>query len=106
MTFLVSKNENGCGNHTNNNYDGMASMACTLSNVQYVYMSLVCPHLTSCSDRGGVERAAVWSVLSGLRDPSEDSDFISLSSSLLQLASTDSQWTIICTHNKSGVMQN
>ena len=37
-----------------------------------------------------MERSAVvLGVLTSLRDPSEDSDLISLSSSLLQLASSD-----------------
>ena len=37
----------------------------------------------------GIERSAVRIVLTALQDPSEDSDLISLSSSLLQLASSD-----------------
>ena len=51
-----------------------------------------------CSGGGvrGIEKAAVLGVLGGLRDPTEDSDLISLSSSLLQLTSTDGPW--ITTH--------
>ena len=37
----------------------------------------------------GIERSAVRIVLTALQDSSEDSDLISLSSSLLQLASSD-----------------
>ena len=41
-----------------------------------------------CSGGGAeIERSAVWSVLRSLQDPSEDSDLLSLSSALLQLAS-------------------
>ena len=64
-------------------------MQCTCINVA----KLTSPH--QCSERAGMERSGVWSVLHALREPTEDSDLVSLSSSLLQLASTDSQYTLI-----------
>ena len=45
-----------------------------------------------CSGRGGMDRAAVWTILEALREPSEDSDLCSLSSSLQQLTSSDGEY--------------
>ena len=46
-----------------------------------------------CSGRGAVDRAAVWAILEALQEPSEDPDLHSLSSSLQQLAATDSEYS-------------
>ena len=53
----------------------------------------------------GMERSAVWGVLSGLRELREDSDPTSLSASLLQLASTDGRTIIYdCTGSTLAIL--